>query len=410
MVSDVSAGPKKRTNIYLPLLLVFILANISCDNYIVQVVGKEKQTTEFWLVVGFTLIQIFGSPIQAGFSDFYCRKKSLVVSLSFSLLALALIFLYNNVFASFALLITILLIKGFMGNTVPLSWAAIADTQERNFRFSLGLSTSAFALGYLTLIVVNKFLNNFHTSLILIGFFILLVYCCVFYFYDIRDKSDIKNEHLKHAEAIKYTGLNRDVRMIICEIKMLIEELKHLRTRMALAAFFLWEISLYSVHMLDVDLRIQQFSNLTAAMVVGYLCGVVVLKFCDKVPDGKMIKFGYNAAIISLIPFFALYFFVDDSKFLIMPCYFFYNFWSAFLAPSLFATLSKERKPHEQGKIYGLIDSTDSIAFLLASIVAMVYNFLELQSICIVGFSFIAFVLSWWPYGKFEKTRQLLQE
>lgn len=75
------------------------------------------------------------------FLIFTVEKKSLIISISFSVLSLVLVFLYTKkILFSFYTLGVILLMKGLCGNTVPISWAAIADTQKRDFRFSLTLS------------------------------------------------------------------------------------------------------------------------------------------------------------------------------------------------------------------------------------------------------------------------------
>lgn len=41
--------------------------------------------------------------------------------------------------------------------------------------------------------------------------------------------------------------------------------------------------------------------------------------------------------------------------------------------------LAKERHPEEQGKIYGLIDATDAIGFLLSTIVIMLYRAIDID-------------------------------
>jgi len=158
--------------------------------------------------------------------------------------------------------------------------------------------------------------------------------------------------------------------------------------------------------MLDVDLKIRAFKGLTMAMIMGYLIGVFFLWMFRRKEDQQMIKIGYTISIIALIPIFILFPFASDLKMTIISCYFFYALGAAFLAPSLFSMLSKERKPHEQGKIYGLLDSTDAIALLIASLAALIYQWLELKQIVIIFVSLIAFIASWGPYATFKKITQ----
>lgn len=393
-----------KPNYYLPLLLLFILADIICDNYIFGSFSNDSSTQQLCFFIGLSFLQIVASPIQAGFSDFYCRKKSLVVSLSFSLFALILVFIYNKkILFYFPVLILLTFIKGAFGNTIPLAWAGIADMQERNFRFSFGLSTSSYAVGYLVLIFVNKFLTVLESNFMIILLFIILIYFCIKHFRDIRDEKDANyhaNENLEKLSKFLPFALLKN------ETKQIIEDLKREHIRKALTAFLLWETSLYSVLLLYVDFQVKQFSMIAVSMMLGYLLGVFILKFCGRMKDSTLIKLGYNFSSLSLIPFFILFPFVERLDYsLLTICYFFHTMGNAFLCPTLFSMLSKEKKPHEQGKIYGLIESVDTIAFLLASIAVILYNYLHLNLIFIIGFSFITVVISWFPYEKFEKTR-----
>lgn len=386
-------------NIYLPLLLSFILIDEVSNNYIYNVFSTYSGIKVFLLYSSFLLVQIIGSPIQAGYSDFYCRKKSLIISLSSSFLSIILTVLsiINSYFA-LPLLALVILTKGGLGNNLPLSWAGIADTQTRNFRFSLGLSTAAMALGYFILVLISDFFNGMQAAFIMSIIFIILIYSCIKKFKDIRDMQtkDIFNER---SIRISFLGA------IVMEIKLLINNfLKIRRTRKALLAFMLWEISFYTALIVDADLQIKDFKNLSISILIGYLFGVLILKFSSRKSDHEMIKIGYILSIISLIPIFLLSPFIT-TKILMMPCYFVYSLAAAFLAPSLFSILSKERAIHEQGKIYGLIDSTDTVAFLIATLSVMLYNFLKVEPIYLFSFSLLMFIVSWVPYAEFKKTK-----
>jgi cell shape-determining protein MreD len=150
-------------------------------------------------------------------------------------------------------------------------------------------------------------------------------------------------------------------------------------------------------------MKIDGFNDLSLSMLLGYFVGVLLLKFSKKT-DLQMIKIGYILSICALVPILLLNF-LFNMRILIVSCYFIYSLAAAFLAPSLFSILSRERKPHEQGKIYGLIDSTDTIAFLIASIYLILYNTLHLKPLYLVIFSLTAFIISWIPYAKFKKIK-----
>ncbi len=381
---------------YLPQLLAFIFADEVCNNYFLSIIPElpgNLKIEQIGFILFFFLVQIIFSPIQSGYSDFYCRKRSLIISLGFSALSVVPAFLYfEHVLSPLFLLCLMIIIKGVAGNNLPLAWAGIADTQTKNVRLSLGFSTSAIALGYLGLIILRKIFNE--TTLSVIIFFMFLFLCIICYksFIDIRDNKTSKN--------------NSEDPSLISDIKTLVNKfLRSRRFTQGLLTYLFWEISFYSAHMLDVDLKIIEFKGLTLAMILGYLFGVACLWKLPKKSDEEVIKLGYQISILSFVPMFSLYSFVPSKEFLIIICYFSYAFGAAFLAPSLFSTLSKEREPHEQGKIYGLLDSTDTIALLVSTIITMTYNWLNLNQIVIVFISFTLFLLSWWPYASFKKTR-----
>lgn len=390
-----------RLNRYLPLLLSFIFIDETCDNYLLNAVSNHSNLIEFILYAIFLLTSIVASPIQAGYSDFYCRKKSLIISLSCSLISSVLIFLsFQNVSMPFLFIFLALLLKAGLGNTLPLSWAAIADTQTKNFRFSLGLSTSAMAFGYLMLIAIKTFFEN-HSTFVIVILFLTLIYFCVYFFKDIRDKKELPSYENSMKNSIHKFSFLASIKN---EISLIVNNfLKDSRTRKALTAFFFWEVSFYSALIADIDMKIKGFNDLSLSMLIGYLIGVAYLKFSNK-SDEQMIKIGYVISIASLAPILVLNY-VFDIRILMLCAYFIYSLAAAFLAPSLFSILSGERKPHEQGKIYGLIDSTDTIAFLIASIYLIIYNSLQLSQIFLVIFSLTAFLISLIPYAKFKKIK-----
>ncbi|MGC1879147.1 MAG: hypothetical protein WA347_01860 [Rhabdochlamydiaceae bacterium] len=82
------AKKRSRQNKFLVLILLFIAFDVICDNYIAGSFSNESTIREFGVFVGLLFLQIIFSPIQAGVSDFYGRKISLIVSIFFSLLSL----------------------------------------------------------------------------------------------------------------------------------------------------------------------------------------------------------------------------------------------------------------------------------------------------------------------------------
>lgn len=141
---------------YLPILIFCILASVIGDNSILRIFGAQTPVIALILSITMIVLQIFAAPMQAGFSDFYYRKKSLIVSLAFSFLSvIILVFFKSKDLLSLIPLVFVVFMNGIFGNTIPLAWAALADTQKKSLRFSLALATTAYSLAYMLLAASN---------------------------------------------------------------------------------------------------------------------------------------------------------------------------------------------------------------------------------------------------------------
>lgn len=387
------AVKKRRGGFYFPILLVFIFSDQICDNYIFGSFSDQPINYQLFLYISFLLLQIISSPIQAGFSDFHCRKKSLVVALTFSALSLLSIlliqFLKINPLVFF---VFIILAKGGLGNTLPLSWAAISDLKTGDFRFSLALSTAAIAAGFLALSLIEKFFNEKTSGIGIFLIYLVVVFICIKKFIDIRDKGKPKDESPRHF-----------FHLVQIELKNLSLELKKPDIIFSLISFSLWQVSFYIVHQLDLDFHNQYFSNVTQVMMLGYFVGVLILRFCNKFSDYIMIKTGYWICLSSILPIFIFSLFFNNINKLIVPCYFIYNLGTAFMPASLFSIISSKRKPHEQGKVYGLIDSTNTFSILCSSLILVPFNSITINPLLVIFISFITMAVSFFPFKKLEK-------
>jgi MFS family permease len=386
-----------RQNKFLALILLFVAFDVICDNYIAGSFSNESTIREFCLFVGLLFLQIIFSPIQAGVSDFYGRKISLIVSIFFSLLSLIFVYLYDlHLLAYLPLILLINFSKGILGNTVPISWAAIGDMGSTggNLRFSFALTTASYAVGYLVLIFLKKFLSDTSATLLLIISFIFVLFLCFKHFFDLKDAKFQDIRKLK-----KYTFIS-----FFCnEILLIVKDIRNRSNQMIFLAWILWEISIYIIIAYYADFSNYKSSFIQVLMMVGYLCGTFSIKFLSKIPDSKMIRIGYAISVISLLPYFSLFYFVKSIDIVLAICYFFHAIGNAFLSPTMLSIISKNRKEHERGKIYGLAESGDTIAFLISGIMIITLKYLKLDIFFLVCISFIAVFISWLPYRNFEK-------
>jgi MFS family permease len=389
---------RKKTNVFLPLIIAFILGDVLCENYIVKICNGEPGGMKVFAITSLLILQVFAAPIQAGFSDFYCRKKSLVFSLCVSFFALIFgyFFLVYELHL-FPLLMLIILAKSLFGNTIPISWAAIADTQERDLRFSLALSTAPYAIGYLTIGIFNSFFDKTHSILTTIIIFFVLIIVCMVFFKDVRDKRSPSFEH-SHK---KRTFFN----LIHGEMSLIRHELREKKLRFGLSAYLFWATSQYSVLVLLADFK-EEYPEAVLIMMVGYLIGVGLMYIFRRIADEIIIRVGYYLSVIVLLAFFTVIPFVNNIYPMLTASYFFYSIGNAFLSPTILTMLSKDRKPHQQGKVFGYIESADSLGFLLGMAVIFLYILFGFSIIHIVAFSLICFISSWYPYLKYLELRK----
>lgn len=253
-----------------------------------------------------------------------------------------------------------------------------------------------------------------------IGFIILIASLGLFLitfinFYDLLDRNKIRENTIKELpkkeSKKKREGISLFFKLISIEfISIKNNFLSCNRFRWGIFGVFLpLEISFYAMHALGVDFAIEKFEIVTLSMIFGYITGVLFLKINSRKTDHTLIKKGYTVSIIfySIMLFLTFQYPIKELntnlKYLISSCYFMYSFGVAFIVPSLFAILSKEKEVHEQGKIYGLIDSTDTFALLIALLSGVIYSYLEnLKFICLT--SFCLFLFSFIGYKKFHNT------
>jgi MFS family permease len=388
--------PSKRSkqNRFLALILLFVAFDVLCDNYLAGSFSNETPIRQFLLIGGLLILQIFISPLQAGISDFYGRKLSLIVSLTFSLLSLIFVYLYDlHILAFLPSLILINLSKGVFGNTVPIAWAAVGDMEGRDFRFSFAKATASYAVGYLILIFLNKTFSNAYATLLLIIAFVFALFLCVGFFFDLKD---IKYHKIKQMK-ISFP------RFISNEISLIIKDIKDRSNQYIFLAWILWEVSIYAILVLYADFVNYESSLVEILMMIGYLCGTYSIKFLSHIEDSRMIRIGYKISVASLVPYFILSKFVTNVNGILAICYFFHAIGNALISPTLFSIISKRREAHERGKIYGLAESADTIAFLIAAVAIVVYKFYKMDVFFLVCFSFITACVSWIPYRNFEK-------
>lgn len=383
-----------RQSRFLALIFLFIASDVMCDNYIIGAFSHRAPLTELGFLILMLSLQIIVSPIQAGISDLYGRRKSLIFSIFFSLLSLVFVFFYDiKLFSFIPMLILINLSKGILGNTIPISWAAVGDISGKNLRSSFALATAAYAVGYLVLVFFNKYLLDCVATFLLILLFVISLVVAIFCFFDLKD---MKSQEI-HRMHIKFPSY-------VCrEIGLIIEDLKDKANQSLFLAYIFWEISIYVILILYADFMNSESAFIAVLMMVGFLLGISTFKFSEKISDRKMVRIGYVVCVASLLPYFVLVYFLEEVNIVLSICYFFHAVGNALLSPTIYCLVGRNKADHEKGKIYGLVESMDMIAFLVAVVFIMLYKYLQLNIAYLVLVSFLTALFSWIPYRRFEK-------
>lgn len=375
----------KKKFLFLILCILFyaVFTDELTDTFLIngssRILNSSKGFRDSLLVCVMLFTQIIFSPIQAGFSDYYLRRKSLMFSLILSLFAVV-IFISSNYLGSTALFIAII-IKGALGNTVPIAWAGISDiTKGKNIRFALALSICALAVGswgsliLAPLITVNAFF---------ILTFILLIICLFLLILGFKDPKDsLTHNYLEKVSFYK---------MISHEFIGIYRILKKPINFYIVIAFFFSEIAFYQIlFRVEVFKNYHCFINIPLTIGIGYTLGTIWLKFL-KSKDKVVSLMGLVFSFLSILMISLLFLFEIENKLIFNLLFVFYSFGYALFTPALYSLITLRDHPHLQGKIYGLLESTDSLASLITFLGVFLTASLACTSIMVLSTIFLIF-------------------
>lgn len=384
-----SLAVSNKFSIYFTFVL--IIFDVVCDSIILNSFSKETHLKEIGLFVLLLALQIFFSPIQSGISDLYGRKKSLIVTVSATLLSLIILFLHtSNIFGFFVILIITNFVKGTLGNTTPLVWSVIADADSKDERFFFSVSESGYAIGYLLVIYLTNVLSKVSNSssvLIMIPVSFVLLYFLIRRFKDFKDRD---------CHSSLFESLRKEPRQII-------DDVKERSLRFLYASFTLLEISLYSILILSADFESEEAFFPAISMMVGYLVGSVTMKFLVRINNKAMMKYGFMLSTLSLIPYIVISIFYKEINLILYGGYFLHAIGNAILSPTTLSLSTQGMDDHLKGKRFGILTSFDTLAVLITSFVIILYRKLGLDINYMIAFSFVTIVIAWIAYRKYEK-------
>ncbi|MGL4348023.1 MAG: MFS transporter [Chlamydiales bacterium] len=312
---------------------------------------KTQHNSRINLFVLFLSLQVIFAPLQAGLSDFYCRKKSIIFCLICITTSICISSLYSY---RVDLLTLAALLFGIAGNLIPISRAGLLDLifPHHNFRFYIGLSTVSIALGYCLSAILFRILPTFSLLLLIIVGLITGIFIAYFYFIDIKDTlpSRYKGEF----------SLSKEIYSLWSDF------LKKPTFLLIFLTYFLLEIAFYEMFFDYTATTPESFFSSIIVMCLGYIVGALFIK-TSTCSDETWIKRGLFCSFIAL----ALFTCIPINRLVILRLTFFviYSVGYGLFTPCLFSLLSKQEASHSQGRIYGIVDSFDAGALLISYLI-----------------------------------------
>lgn len=304
-----------------------------------------------------SILAFFCAPIQGGLSDYYCRKKSLIFAM-FANLCSAILFVFwissNKTFY----LISSILLFGMAGNVNPIAISTFKDLSKKfvNFRLFICVSLFYFYCGDFFPTLSKYFISS---KIILEISFILLIIVIILISIMFKDIKDDKNIDIKQIEL-------KQRPLILHEIKYIYHNfLKHKVFILCFFGYYFIELST------DQFLfRTEVFKNyiieyIPLEILIGTILTMLLLKF-TKYDDEKLFIFGLILSFISFISLLGIQLFKTPSLLSISLIMIFLGFSSSLVYSCIYCLLTRKRHHHDYGKIFGLLESLDSLSYISA--------------------------------------------
>lgn len=355
----------RRGQLWVLLFCIFVaqLATASLlDN--LSVFSKAPWGWRFF----YSLLAFLAAIPQAGFSDVRHRKTHLLISIGavcllciFSLVASYSVAI-GDYGVSYLVTLPICFLLGILGNVIPIARGCIVVLKTANFRVSIGMTTVAIAFGWVFPEILHTMPGLRGYDLVISTILVLASYVLVWKYYLHGDHHKRNGSKLSNLEIIgqsyKWTW-----RIAVIPGGVI-----------AFLAYLCSESSFYPIYFRDVlpgNPFAMKFLGIFIAVV--YTTGVLIQYFL-KWNDTQGITRGIKMSLFSMLLLLAC---VSISESLgniisfVLKSVFTIGFVIGFgwFTPSLFSVLSKRVHSEHAGRLYGVIDSTDTAALAISSAV-----------------------------------------
>jgi MFS family permease len=344
------------------LFLLIFIAQFSITTLIYTVNEGNSYQIEhphLWIFALHVLVLIF-APIQAGFSDHFCRRKSLIIAIF--AIVLSQICLYLSYGNGIQWKVAAFIIVGLAGHVIPISRAAIMDiSHQMHITEKIGYTTIAVGLGWVASLWGVILLKPIELLICIFALSFGALVLVTFYFSDPEDKRILRRQNFSiYEEANSFTKM-----------------LKKYKLRLILSCYFLIELGFYIVFRIEeVSPKTFYAQYIITVLATGYSIGVFILVFLKKYfHEFRILKIGFFISGPLIIVLSLTRFWITSHSYLFYLLDFFFAFGVGWIVPPLLATCSKcwKNNEHFQGKVFGLVESTDTLSLIVSSLILAFY-------------------------------------
>lgn len=354
--------------------------------------------------------------VQAGFSDDFGRKRHLLISCISAVIS-GLIFLCTLLIISsstsqsaiVSLVIAALapFVLGIAGNSIPIARGCLVDLDIHDFRTTMAFTTVFIAFGWLAA-NFSEFLlgSSGSVSIALILQTISVIFIAKYY-------SPKKNIPLKKTLSLTKNIYN--------SWKWLIHMALVPGGLYAIIAYFFSETAFYQVY-LHNELPNSAFGMKISGTLMGlaYLLGITC-QSATYPSDKACVKFGTSFSLSTLVAivFFNLILkinFIDEALSPVICTkilgflQFFFAFGFGFFVPALFSIISENIHSDHFGRLFGVIETTDTISLSVSEKIIDIKNKFFSSNLIMSMLTLLLFFTSFLVYCKFLRVFNSYEE
>lgn len=401
----------KRANAALILFAIYV-AQVSTAATIYNL-ANVTEFASFWLVI-YYLLTLIGAVPQTGFSDLYGRKRHLLIAATTILgvlgyLLLAMLFvppshsLRTLSWWSWGVALPICLGLGLAGNLIPIARGGLVDLKVHNFRTAVGLSTVLIGFGWITVVLMSLAMPSAVVLTLCVALqattLILLKRCL---------SEPLHIQAPLRVPSWTLLSIRHNIKTIVSSYRWTLSMFLVAGGASALLAYLFSESAFYPIYSLKEE-GTPSFNSkiIGTSMALGYAAGVAML-WLSRCSDRMGIRIGVPISLVFIIAVYLLkLFFAQDVMFferfvfLEMALDFVIALGFGFSVPSLFSIMSSNIRDQHAGKLFGAIDTTDTVALGISSYVLYLKDSLRITELGSYNVVLVCFVLSYFFYRSF---------